>query len=96
MFRRAPPWPLLVLVLLVFAGCSRCGEKSVGAKGSNPARFLPRGAPAALVVPLRMNGLSFFSTTSVLGTPRDVTLSELAIEAFLPADATTAAALHRV
>ncbi|MEU4690803.1 helix-turn-helix transcriptional regulator [Actinoplanes sp. NPDC023714] len=51
--------------------------------------------PAALVVPLRMNGLSFFSTTSVLGTPRDVTLSELAIEAFLPADATTAAALHR-
>lgn len=51
MLRRAPPWPLLVLVLLVFAGCSRCGEKSVGARGSNPARFLPRGAPAALVVP---------------------------------------------
>jgi nicotinamide mononucleotide (NMN) deamidase PncC len=29
----------------------------------------------------------------VLGTPLDVTLSELAIESFLPADAATAAAL---
>jgi len=49
--------------------------------------------PDGLVVPLRYDGLSFFSTTSVLGTPRDVTLSELAIEAFLPADVATAAAL---
>jgi hypothetical protein len=30
----------------------------------------------------------------VFGTPVDVTLSELAIEAFLPADAGTAAALQ--
>ena len=51
--------------------------------------------PAGLVVPLRIGGLSFFSITSVLGTPLDVTLSELAIESFLPADAATAAALHR-
>ncbi|WP_203824199.1 helix-turn-helix domain-containing protein [Actinoplanes palleronii] len=49
--------------------------------------------PDGLVVPLRYDGLSFFSITSVLGTPRDVTLAELAIEAFLPADADTAAAL---
>ena len=49
--------------------------------------------PDGLVVPLRHDGLSYFSITSVLGTPRDVTLSELAIEAFLPADAATAAAL---
>ncbi|MFC3738980.1 helix-turn-helix domain-containing protein [Paractinoplanes deccanensis] len=48
-----------------------------------------------LVVPLRIDDLSFFSITSVLGTPLDVTLSELAIESFLPADETTAAALHR-
>jgi hypothetical protein len=34
--------------------------------------------------------LSFISTTTVFGTPLDVTLSELAIEAFLPADAETA------
>jgi transcriptional regulator with XRE-family HTH domain len=38
--------------------------------------------------------LSFFSTTTVFGTPIDITLSELAIEAFFPADATTADALR--
>ncbi|WP_189336700.1 helix-turn-helix domain-containing protein [Actinoplanes ianthinogenes] len=53
------------------------------------------GEPIGVVVPLRYAGLNFFSITSVLGTPRDVTLSELAIEAFLPADAATAAALGR-
>jgi transcriptional regulator with XRE-family HTH domain len=34
--------------------------------------------------------LAFFSTTTVFGTPLDITLSELAIEAFFPADARTA------
>jgi hypothetical protein len=34
--------------------------------------------------------LSLFSTTTVFGTPREVTLSELAIESFYPADAPTA------
>jgi len=34
--------------------------------------------------------LSFFSTTTMFGTPIDITLTELAIEAFLPADARTA------
>jgi transcriptional regulator with XRE-family HTH domain len=55
---------------------------------------LATGHPTGVVVPLRIDDLSFFSITSVLGTPLDVTLSELAIESFLPADATTAAALH--
>jgi hypothetical protein len=51
MLRRASLWPLLVL--LVLAGCSRCGEKLgvPGAKATNPARFLPRDAQASLVVP---------------------------------------------
>ncbi len=31
--------------------------------------------------------LSFFSTTTAFGTPVDVTLSELAVESFSPADA---------
>jgi transcriptional regulator with XRE-family HTH domain len=39
--------------------------------------------------------LSLLSTTMVFGTPVDVTLSELAIEAFFPADAATAASLAR-
>ncbi|HEY4174681.1 MAG TPA: transcriptional regulator, partial [Rhodopila sp.] len=39
--------------------------------------------------------LSFFSTTTVFGTPVDVTLSELALECFFPADPTTAEAMRR-
>jgi hypothetical protein len=34
--------------------------------------------------------LSFFTTTTIFGTPLDVTLSELALECFYPADAATA------
>lgn len=52
----------------------------------------------AIVVPLRLRTergvLSFMSTITVFGTPVDVTLSELAIETFFPADAETAAALR--
>lgn len=48
-----------------------------------------------LVVPLtlQVNGavLSMFSMTSVFGTPTDVTVSELAIEAFFPLDRATRA-----
>ena len=55
---------------------------------------------AGVVVPLQLRSpagvLSFFSTITVFGTPVDVTLSELAIEAFFPADAATAAALRRL
>jgi hypothetical protein len=35
--------------------------------------------------------LSFFSTTMIFGTAADITLSELALEFFFPADAPTAA-----
>jgi len=49
---------------------------------------------AGVVVPLRFvtdaGTLSLFSTTTIFGTPVDVTLSELAIESFFPADAATA------
>jgi transcriptional regulator with XRE-family HTH domain len=38
--------------------------------------------------------LSFISTTTIFGTPVDVTLSELAIEAFFPANEETSAALQ--
>ena len=40
--------------------------------------------------------LSFFSTTTLFGTPVDITVSELAIEAFLPADLETAEVMRRV
>jgi transcriptional regulator with XRE-family HTH domain len=55
---------------------------------------------AHVVVPLRLKTdagtLSFFSTTTVFGTPVDVTLSELAIESFFPADAGTAETLRKL
>jgi transcriptional regulator with XRE-family HTH domain len=38
--------------------------------------------------------LSFISTTTIFGTPVDVTLQELALETFFPADAATAEALR--
>jgi hypothetical protein len=38
--------------------------------------------------------LSFFSTVATFGTPLDITVAELAIESFFPADAETAALLR--
>jgi transcriptional regulator with XRE-family HTH domain len=38
--------------------------------------------------------LSFFSSTTVFGTPIEVTLSEISLECFYPADPVTAAILH--
>lgn len=62
-------------------------------------RIPPAGAePPAIVVPLRLERggriLSFISTTTIFGTPVDVTLSELAVESFFPADAETAEMLR--
>lgn len=52
----------------------------------------------ALVVPMRCRvrgqEISMFSTTTVFGTPLDVTVSELAIETFYPTDEQSAAALR--
>jgi transcriptional regulator with XRE-family HTH domain len=65
-----------------------------------PARLSETEAANAFVVPFRLatpaGVLSFISTTTVFGTPIDVTLSELALESFFPADAATAAALRNL
>ena len=49
--------------------------------------------PGDVVVPLRVRHggreLSFLSIMATFGTPLDVTVAELAIESFLPADAET-------
>jgi hypothetical protein len=54
----------------------------------------------AVVIPFKIKTeaglMSFFSTTTVFGTPVDVTLSELALELFFPADDETAAAVQRM
>ena len=55
---------------------------------------------SAIVHPLRLRAgetvLSFLSTITVFGTPLDVTLSELAIESFFPADDETRLALREM
>jgi transcriptional regulator with XRE-family HTH domain len=54
----------------------------------------------AIAVPFRIkigdNILSFFSLTTVFGSPIDVMLSELALELFFPADDQTDAAVRRM
>jgi hypothetical protein len=56
-------------------------------------------AGGEIVLPLQLEHggrrLSFFGTVTTFGTPADVTLAELAVEAFYPADAHTASALAR-
>jgi transcriptional regulator with XRE-family HTH domain len=57
--------------------------------------------PGDIVLPLRLRDLdgkgelAFFSTLSTFGTAADITLAELAIEAFYPANAHTATRLLR-
>lgn len=58
------------------------------------------GAVLGVATPLRLRTeagvLNFISTTTIFGTPVDVTLQELALETFFPADAATAEALRRL
>jgi transcriptional regulator with XRE-family HTH domain len=63
------------------------------------ARDAAEGEVAGIVVPLRLimgsEILSLFSTTTVFGTAVDVTISELAIESFFPADDASTTILRR-
>lgn len=67
-----------------------------------PASRTPRSTTtdARIAVPLSLASpvgpLDFLSATTVFGTPLDVTLSELAIESFLPANAETAERLRQL
>jgi transcriptional regulator with XRE-family HTH domain len=66
--------------------------------GGEPIAADPGGA--SVVVPLRFVSpaglLNLISTTMVFGTPLDITLSELALETFFPADPPTAAILAQL
>ena len=61
---------------------------------------MDRTPPNGIVVPLRLRSgdgvLSFLSTVTTFGTAVDLTAAELSVEAFLPADEATAAALRRL
>jgi transcriptional regulator with XRE-family HTH domain len=64
-----------------------------------PARSAPL-QDDGIAIPFRLRFgeeiLSFISTTMIFGTPVDVTLSELALETFFPADDLTAARMRSI
>jgi len=72
-------------------------EELRGYPGGEPEEPGPPGVVVPLRYRLEGRELAFFSMTAVLGTPMDVTVEELAIESFYPADEPTARALwaHR-
>ncbi|MGB8206457.1 MAG: transcriptional regulator, partial [Mycobacterium sp.] len=65
-----------------------------------PGGVAERPGLTDVAVPLRLRHgeteLAFFSMTAVVGAPLDVTVAEVAIESFYPADAETAEALHAI
>jgi transcriptional regulator with XRE-family HTH domain len=73
-------------------------EELRGYPCDQPEPEIEMPGPGDVVVPLRIRSgareLAFFSTVSTFGTPLDVTVAELVIESFFPADAATAAALR--
>jgi transcriptional regulator with XRE-family HTH domain len=87
---------------------ANCGDpvlaallRELAALPSSPAAEPVHADPyAGVVLPLRLRTpsgeLSLFSTMTVFGTAVDVTLSELALESFFPADAASAALLRQM
>jgi hypothetical protein len=73
-------------------------RRASGSVSFQQSRMAEVSSPAGVVLPLRYRRggqeLSLFSISAVVGTATDVTVAELAIEAFYPADTATAAALH--
>jgi transcriptional regulator with XRE-family HTH domain len=68
------------------------------APSDSPDQSHPAADDAGVAVPLLIDSsvgrLAFLTTTTVFGTPVDITLSELALETFFPADEATASALR--
>jgi hypothetical protein len=84
----------------ILAGLLREFSEYRSPHGASSRKPASESEYAGVVVPLQLiteaGILSFFSTTTVFGTPVDITLSELALESFFPADASTADALHQL
>lgn len=66
---------------------------------SLPEDLATEPASTLVAVPLRLatieGELTFHNTTTIFGMPMDITVAELSVEAFLPADVGTAALLRR-
>ena len=85
--------PVLVELMREIGGYPMPG----GARPKTPATDR---AYAEVAVPFQLitegGLLAFFTTTMMFGTPVDITLSELAVESFFPADAATAETMRRL
>lgn len=87
------------------AEADRAGDEELAALHDDlaalpcPVARTPPGPPSPVAVPLVIadpgtgEALRFLSTTTVFGTATDVTLAELTLESFFPADDATRAAL---
>ena len=67
-----------------------------GAKPPEPGGESLAGIAVPLEIQTEAGTLTFLSTTTVFGTALEISLSELAIEAFLPANTFTAEAIRRL
>ena len=67
-------------------------ERATGPRGAALVDY--GGVAAPLRLATEAGVISFISTTTIFGAPRDVILSELAIEAFFPADGLSAERLR--
>jgi len=81
------------VALTADARLGRLYDELLGYPCDQPEPDVELPGPGAIAVPLRLRHqgrvLSFFSTVSTFGTPLDITVAELAIESFYPADAAT-------
>ena len=75
-------------------------EELRGFPGGDADGAVPIHVDADVYLPLQLHSpagvLNFISTITVFGTPTDITLSELALETFFPADDATARALQQL
>jgi transcriptional regulator with XRE-family HTH domain len=78
-------------------GLAELHDELRGYPGGEQAGEPPRREDVVVPLRFRWDGteLRFFSITAVVGSPVDVTVSELAIESFYPADQATGDALRR-
>lgn len=76
----------------------KLNDELAGYPCDQPEPYVELPGPGEIAVPLRFRfrdeELAFFSTVSTFGTPLDITVAELAIESFFPANPRTAEILH--
>jgi len=88
--------PTLAELLAELAGYPAPPAVEDGGRAKRAAEGGAEGVLVPLVLRTDRGTLAFVTTTTIFGTPVDVTLSELAIETLFPADRATATALRRL